>query len=197
MKFRAICLIILFLNQGTCQDGVELKQKAVTRATNYGSSYFSSDQYIEMFDFVLDEIQSGKDASKVGSNAVTKMMSILTPEQYSEVMGFGATLVVALGLTGITGFFNKVSTVLANNMAAFFEQIQTKSVALKANGASDLEIDRQGYIMALEFLTPKRCETLICRVKKSFTPSQWSKMYNGLSKFLLITKYNDNEDCQF
>uniref|UniRef100_A0AC35U2N9 Secreted protein n=1 Tax=Rhabditophanes sp. KR3021 TaxID=114890 RepID=A0AC35U2N9_9BILA len=195
---KSICLLLLLIIQALGQDGLELKQKAATRANNYASTFFTSEQYIELFDSAVAEIAAGKDPKAVGNSMMQKMMDLMSPEQYSAVMGFGASLTTSLGLTGMSTFMSKLSTCLGNNMSPFFLQIQEKLKTLQADPATtDLDVSRQAYLMALEFATPKRCETILCRFKKSFTSAQWSKMYSGLTKFLLVAKYNDNEECQF
>uniref|UniRef100_A0AC35TJ54 ABC transmembrane type-1 domain-containing protein n=1 Tax=Rhabditophanes sp. KR3021 TaxID=114890 RepID=A0AC35TJ54_9BILA len=196
-KFKAVCLSILLIAQLTfCQDGLELKQKAATRGSNYISIYFTPEQWITIFDYAIIQIRSPIDTGTMGTNIVTFVMGILSPAQYADVMGYGATLTASLGLfTGITSFMSKISTVIGNNLNALFMQMREKSVTMAANQKSDLEISRQIYLMGLDFFTAKQMATIMCRFKRQFKASEWNKIYNGLTKFVLMAKYN--EDCPF
>uniref|UniRef100_A0AC35U3S9 ABC transmembrane type-1 domain-containing protein n=1 Tax=Rhabditophanes sp. KR3021 TaxID=114890 RepID=A0AC35U3S9_9BILA len=179
-----------------CQDGSILKEKAAARAGNYVSTYLSAAQWTALFDFAISQIISGVPVGTVGTNTMTQLIGIVTPGQMADATGFGVTLTMSMGLfTGITTFLSRTSTVVGNNLNAIFNQLQQRSKLMKSNGKTDQEIANQCYVMGLEFFTAKQLETIICRFKRQFKAAEWNKIYSGLTKFILIAKYNNN--CPF
>ncbi|CEF69676.1 Serine/threonine-/dual specificity protein kinase, catalytic domain and UbiB domain and Protein kinase-like domain-containing protein [Strongyloides ratti] len=182
-----------FCTKSNCQDGMNLKNKAVTRWKNYASEFFTDEQTIGMFDMAVEMAYNGSNVSDIGNSITNYLMSEATPSQFSKVTSFG------LGLPfyysgGISGFIDLTSTHLSNNLSPFCKQMQIELLKMKDEGKDKQYIYNQGYYMALNMFTPSKIEGIMCRLKKRFTPAVWTKIYSNIVKFnfIKISLYDAN-----
>ncbi|KAH7715423.1 hypothetical protein AAVH_17195 [Aphelenchoides avenae] len=181
----AIILVFLFgAADATSRDNVMKKTR------NLITDFLTAPQAGQVWDLIRNDLYALKTTAQVTSTLRSKVTGTLSGTQAQQFMGIYNNLVNALGGSAkAEKTFNKVLTVLTNNLGPLADQVRAKVKTMKANGKAQNAVYNQEYYMFDLYLTKERVKTIMARIKGKVTAAEWKAIRNQLTNVVLFAKH--------